>query len=946
MDRTVCVIGGKWTYSDEGFWKFKVTSGQMGECMSIGWGSKFSGLTERVADVLGVDLGGQQLDLSFWYPGETAAFTQGRMPPITITSDAAFEQFKVKHAEYGGLYLYATATDRVGDAVDMDKSANGVDNIVLTAKDVDNTVSVTEKQKIPGDDIATLEDEVMLEYFAAIEATETHKTGPPSEQRMERMVNMKRKRGVNSGGHVFKDNWVDGTDLVSGENDDDQEEVGTLGRLYDEANGQPTGTCEASEDYDFDEWKELIDKEYPPSWDPFRDVSFHPGDEVGSAGLPQKEMEVGEASSFPMDNDEGSGNVGYEVDVPNTAQGMRSFVSEDLRNHAEIREDDPLLLEDAPPECDNLRGAPREERNMDLKRSSDGLYVGRIFANKEDMRGTLSLYAMKRLFNYRINKSDKGRVIANCVDKNCGWRIYATTHKGSENLEIRTVELNHTYDVAARTNYGEKATAKILAELLKTKFANGRTGPRACELPDMVLSELNVTISYTKAWNAKELAMAAARGNEEASYRFLSTYLHLLKTTNPGTITAMHTAMDKEKKNTLFKYLFFAFGASISGYKYLRKVIVIDGTAMKGKYKVCLVAASGQDGNMQIYPLAFGVVDGENEAGWVWFFRNLQRFVPDEEDLVFVSDRHASIYSGLRRVYPLAHHGACSVHLFRNVKHNFGCEGLAAIVSKAAKAYTVGEFKVWWTEIVTREPACAAYLTQIGLAHWTLSHFPGMRYNLMTSNISESLNAVMQKAVDYPIVSMVEYIRAMLMRWFYCRRTKAGKARTRCTPEIEALLIDHLDEAVKCAVLSVSDWVYQVNDAAGCVFTVDLENKTCSCRVFDVLKVPCCHALAARCVRGVDIYSLVDYPYFIEPWQKRYEALIMPVPDERDTDIPPVVHEVPVNPPKEKRGGGRPRKKRIPSQGEKRRVKKRVKPIRCGRCNGTGHNRKTCSNLI
>lgn len=469
-------------------------------------------------------------------------------------------------------------------------------------------------------------------------------------------------------------------------------------------------------------------------------------------------------------------------------------------------------------------GPPIHERNMDLKRASDAIYVGRIFANKAELHSVLSVYAMKRLFSFRFSKSDKVRVIATCVEKNCGWRIYATNHPNSANVEIKTMTLKHNCDVAARQRYGEKATAKILAGLIQSKFANGKKGPRACELPEMVLAELNVTISYMKAWNAKELAISAARGNEEESYRFLATYLHLVKSTNPGTITAMHTTKNKEGK-TLFKYLFFAFGASIEGWKYLRKVIVIDGTTMKGKYKGCLVAASGQDGNMQIFPLAFAVVDGENEAGWVWFFKNLSKFVSDEEELVFVSDRHTSIYAGLRKVYPRAQHGACAVHLFRNIKHRYRCEGLATVVAKAARAYTVGEFRYWWEEIEKRNPKCAEYLLNIGLPHWTLSHFPGNRYNVMSSNISESLNAALQKAVEYPIVSMVEFIRAMLMRWFWCRRTLAGKTKTRCTPEIEDLLIEHLKDSVDCGVLAASNWIYQVNDGSGCVFTVDLEKK-------------------------------------------------------------------------------------------------------------------------
>ncbi|XP_010484957.1 PREDICTED: uncharacterized protein LOC104763256 [Camelina sativa] len=562
-------------------------------------------------------------------------------------------------------------------------------------------------------------------------------------------------------------------------------------------------------------------------------------------------------------------------------------------NRAVISEDDPHLMNDAPPVHDNMRGAPEEERNMDLKMATDGLYVGRIFANRKEMHKMLSLYAMTRLFCFRISKSDTGRVIANCIDKNCGWRVYATTHANSTNLEIKTLTLKHSCDVGARSRYGEKATAKILADLLKAKFANGKKGPRACELPNIVLSEMHVTISYTKAWNARELAMEQARGNEEDNYRFVSTYLHLLKSMNPGTLTAMHNMVDK-KGNALFKYLFFAFGACI--------------------------AASGQDGNMQNFPLAFGVVDGENEGGWVWFFENLKKFVPDEQELVFVSDRHASIYPGLRRVYPLAQHGACSVHLFRNVKHNFHCEGLAAVVSKAVRAYTVGDFRYWWREIEKCKPACASYLIEIGLPHWTLSHFSGDRYNIMSSNISESLNAAMQTVVDYPIVSMVEFLRAMLMRWFYCRRKVANKAKTRCTPEIEEILIDHLQHAVDYRVLSASEWIYQVNDGRGIVFTVDLQNKTCTCRVFDVLKVPCCHALAARGVLQIDIYTRIGEFYFVEPWRKKYSQIIMLVPKERDSDIAEAVTEEAVNQPRTKRGSGRPKKKRIPSQGEQHKV--------------------------
>ncbi|CAE6075136.1 unnamed protein product [Arabidopsis arenosa] len=148
------------------------------------------------------------------------------------------------------------------------------------------------------------------------------------------------------------------------------------------------------------------------------------------------------------------------------------------------------------------------------------------------------------------------------------------------------------------------------------------------------------------------------------------------------------------------------------------------------------------------------------------------------------------------------------------------------------------------------------------------------------------------------------------------RREKAKKALTRCTPEIEQLLIDHLKEATDCVVIASTEWIYQVNDGYGTVFTVDLRKKTCTCRVFDVLMVPCCHALAAVGIRNLDIYSLIGKYAFVSEWRKLWTEHILPPPKERDTEVPVDISQVDVNAPKTKRPSGRPRTVRIPSQGE------------------------------
>ncbi|CAE6068686.1 unnamed protein product [Arabidopsis arenosa] len=813
MEDSVTLILGEWSCSDTGEWRFVVRNGEMARCVAVKKDSSFSDLEREVERVFGVKRTETSIVLSFWFAGETTVFTQTKMPPVLIKSDVEYALFKEKKRESFGLHMYVTLKKLGCDIEESmeEEHANG-----YCGGDGLYEIDIDEVEEM-------ISDTQLLAYVEEIEAAHKERMVEVGGGRGQIMAGQKRSgpessspglvdknllRDVIVGGQtalvggcdkgkaivILEDNEVNGSVSVDvGEilRDENEENLMDMSSNYDE---EP--------DYNFDEWTERINNDYPPDWDPYNglgekeveDVALGVMGEMGvyEVGGPsgEHEREVGEQITerqslvdeivpigFSLGLEEEIGVLGREDENVGEQAIISSFMEEDMFGVIDVN--DPLLLNDAPPVHDNMRGAPSDERNMDLKRASDAIYIGRIFANKAELHKFLSVYAMQRLFSFRVLKSDKGRAIVRCVDKKCDWRIYAVNHKDSENLEIRTARLKHTCDVSYRSRYSEKATAKILADLLCSKYANGKKGPRACELPEMVLAELNVTISYMKAWNTKELAIAAARGNEEESYKFLAT----------------------------------------------------------------------------------------------------------------------------------------------NVKHKFSNEGLAGIVSKAARAFTVGDFRWWWREIESRKPACASYLLNIGLPHWTLSHFPGMRYNIMSSNISESLNAALQKAVDYPIVSMVEFIRAMLMRWFWCRRTVARKAKTRCTPEIEELLIDHFKESVDCAVLSASDWIYQVNDGNGIVFTVDLEKKSCTCRVFDVLQVPCSHALAAVKVRDVDIYSLVGEWYFVEPWMKKYEQIVMPVPKERDSDVPEEIQEVVLNPPKTKRGGGRPRKVRIPSQGEKHRVR-------------------------
>ncbi|KAL5581948.1 hypothetical protein UlMin_014390 [Ulmus minor] len=120
----------------------------------------------------------------------------------------------------------------------------------------------------------------------------------------------------------------------------------------------------------------------------------------------------------------------------------------------------------------------------------------------------------------------------------------------------------------------------------------------------------------------------------------------MLEMANPGTVTRIE--VDGESR---FKYFFLAFGASIRGFNYMRKVIGIDGTFLKVSYKGVLLVATTQDGNSKCYPIVWGIVDSENDDSWTWFLTRLKKVIGDTDELVFVSDKAQSIRNVVSTVF-------------------------------------------------------------------------------------------------------------------------------------------------------------------------------------------------------------------------------------------------------------------------------------------------------
>uniref|UniRef100_A0A0D3E6P7 SWIM-type domain-containing protein n=1 Tax=Brassica oleracea var. oleracea TaxID=109376 RepID=A0A0D3E6P7_BRAOL len=127
---------------------------------------------------------------------------------------------------------------------------------------------------------------------------------------------------------------------------------------------------------------------------------------------------------------------------------------------------------------------------------------------------------------------------------------------------------------------------------------------------------------------------------------------------------------------------------------------------------------------------------------------------------------------------------------------------------------------------------------------------------------------------------------------------------------------------------------------------VDLVRRTCSCGKFDLMKIPCRHAIKAAFNVGIQAHTLTDDMYTTASWSSIYEESINPISVPEDAWIVPShVQQAKDLPLETRRAAGRIKKRRYETVEDKIRSSQGTqssKRRKCSRCGIEGHNRSTC----
>jgi hypothetical protein len=87
----------------------------------------------------------------------------------------------------------------------------------------------------------------------------------------------------------------------------------------------------------------------------------------------------------------------------------------------------------------------------------------------------------------------------------------------------------------------------------------------------------------------------------------------------------------------------------VKAFKHCCDVLSIDGTFLTGKYEGTMLIAIGIDANRQLMPLAFVIVEKENNSSCGWFLCLVQIVaIGPGREICVISDMHVRILNAMR----------------------------------------------------------------------------------------------------------------------------------------------------------------------------------------------------------------------------------------------------------------------------------------------------------
>ncbi|KAK3224585.1 hypothetical protein Dsin_004447 [Dipteronia sinensis] len=126
-------------------------------------------------------------------------------------------------------------------------------------------------------------------------------------------------------------------------------------------------------------------------------------------------------------------------------------------------------------------------------------------------------------------------------------------------------------------------------------------------------------------------------------------------------------------------------------------------------------------------------------------------------------------------------------------------------MDKAARSCSEFDYNRHMKELCNLHKDAFNYVIVAGPHKWSRVHYPQRRYKLMTTNVAEYINSCLKFAQQLPMVTLAEFIRNMLQRWFHDRYRTAQSIRHQLTDAAHLIILKRVE---KCGYMTINpvDW--------------------------------------------------------------------------------------------------------------------------------------------
>ncbi|XP_025646896.1 uncharacterized protein [Arachis hypogaea] len=411
----------------------------------------------------------------------------------------------------------------------------------------------------------------------------------------------------------------------------------------------------------------------------------------------------------------------------------------------------------------------------------------------------------------------------------------------------------------------------------------------------------------------------------------------------PGAVTVLKTSPvrvggEVDESTVYFHRLFWTFPPCIEAFRHCKPLVSIDGTHLYGKYGGTLLMAIAQDGNSNILPIAFALVEGENAESWSFFLSNLRSHVTPQEGILVISDRHNGIKSALEApetgwLPPRAYRAYCIRHVAANFALTFKGKDARRMLVNAAYAKTEAGFYYWFDIMRSENPAMCDWANRMEYEKWTQHEDSGRRFRHMTTNISECVNSVLKGTRNLHVTSLVKSTYGRLAELFVIRGQTAeaqlGSGQEFCQALVKA--IERNIRESRCFIVTLYDRHQSEYTVAE---TTPIGNFSLGAP----LSLLPCYSLLCLLARASYVHEVYRMSEVFEVYK---QGFVPPIPEGL---WPPYAGPTVIPDPNMRRAKeGRPKATRI--RGSMDRTADN-RPKRRGLCRQPGHTRRSCDQRL